>query len=42
MAQGAFTSLLRLRLPAALDSQKPEIFEATISKGWVIPVIDEG
>ena len=42
MAQGAFSSILRLRLPAALDNQKPEIFEASISNGWVIPAIDEG
>ena len=45
MAQGATltsksSSIIRLRLPASLDSQKPEVFEAVVGQKWSLPELD--
>ena len=48
MAQGTTTnasstpSVIRLRLPSSLDSQKPEVFEAVVGLKCTLPEIGEG
>ena len=42
MAQGTTLLNIRLRLPASLDSMKPDVFEATIRQDLCLPVLDEG
>ena len=42
MAQGTALLNIRLRLPASLDSMKPEVFEAAVRQDLCLPELDEG
>ena len=42
MAQGTALLNIRLRLPASLDSMKPEVFEAAVRQELFLPELDEG